>query len=103
MKKKTIMKRKISKECWDLDDAFLVWLYEHLKVYLKEASKVVDLNYHKFTYKDEELTQEEIIRRLITLLEEVKTLDTWLYEKEYCDKCDEILDLWKLVFYAMWW
>ena len=65
MKKKTINKKKISKECWDLDSAFLKWLKEHLIVYLKEASKVVDLNWHKFQYKGEELTQEQIIKKNI--------------------------------------
>ena len=65
MKKKTINKKKISKECWDLDSAFLKWLKEHLIVYLKEASKVVDLNWYKFQYKGEELTQEQIIKKNI--------------------------------------
>ena len=65
MKKKTINKKKISEECWDLDSAFLKWLKEHLIVYLKEASKVVDLNWHKFQYKGEELTQEQIIKKNI--------------------------------------
>ena len=65
MKKKTINKKKIRKECWDLDSAFLKWLKEHLIVYLKEASKVVDLNWHKFQYKGEELTQEQIIKKNI--------------------------------------
>ena len=65
MKKRTIDKRKIRKDCWDLDYAFTKWLNEHLKVYKKDAIKIVDLEYHKFTYNDEELTQLEIIDKLI--------------------------------------
>ena len=102
MKKKTINKKKISKECWCLNHTFLVWLEEHLKVYLKEASKIVDLNYHKFIYKNEELTQEEIIRKMLLLLDQIRGKDAWDGD-EYLDKCSEILDLWKLVFHSMWW
>lgn len=102
MKKKTINKKKISKECWDLDRTFLIWLKEHLTVYLKEASKIVDLNSHKFRYKDEELTQEQIIRRMLNLLYSIENKDIWDGE-EYINACDEILDLWKLVFHSMWW
>lgn len=102
MKKKTINKKKISKECWGLDSAFLKWLKEHLIVYLKEASKVVDLNWYKFQYKGEELTQEQIIKKMLILLNSIEGKDIWDGE-EYTSKCDEILDLWKLVFHSMWW
>lgn len=94
-------KKKISQDCWDLDQAFFVWLYEHLVVYLKEAGKMVDLSYHKFDYKGKKYTQEEIIKMMINDLKDIHYLDTW--NPKYQDLSNEILDLWKLVFHAMWW
>lgn len=101
MKKTHIKKKKISKECWGLDYNFIKWLNQHLKVYLKDASKIVDLNYYKFAYKDKEYTQEEIIKRMIYLSDEAMTLDKW--DNEYFVCVDELLDLWKIVFHTMWW
>ncbi len=101
-KRRSIDKRKLHKDCWDLDWAFITWLQQHLIVFKKDASSVVDLEYYKFKYKDEELTQLQIIDKLIRLTTEVIVdYDLW---NEYClTKINEILDLWKLVFPAMWW
>lgn len=101
MKKCTIKKNNIRKDCWNLDQAFLKWLEEHLRVYLKDASNFVDLTYHKFTYKDKEYTQHDIILRMLHLLEQIRYKDSW--DKDYPEAVDEILDLWKLVFHSMWW
>ena len=103
MKKRTIKKKKISKECWCLDFNFLEWLRIRLPIYLKEAGSTVDLTYHKFEYKGKTMTQEEIIKRMIQLLKEIEGKDCWDPHEEYKDKVDEILDIWKLVFHAMWW
>ena len=101
MKKKTINKNKIRKECWNLDAAFIDWLNIHLKVFKKDAIKIVDLEFHKFNYNGEELTQLQIIDRLIQLTNDLKTTNVW--DQGYTGKQDEMLDLWKLVFPAMWW
>ena len=101
MKRKTIDKKRIRKDCWDLDFAFIKWLNIRLKIYKKEASKFVDLTYHKFNYNDKELTQIEIIDKLIKLTNELISMDMW--DLDYHNKTNEMLDLWKLVFPAMWW
>ena len=102
MKKKTIQKRKISKECWSLDYAFVKWLNEHLKVYKKDASKMVNLEYHRFDYNGEELTQLEIINRLINLTDTLM-LDYDMWNDDCIQKSKEMLELWAVVFPAMWW
>ena len=102
MKKKTIYKRKISKECWSLDYAFVKWLNEHLKVYKKDASKMIDLEYHTFEYKEEELTQLEIINRLISITDTLM-LDYDMWNDDCVQKSKEMLELWAVVFPAMWW
>lgn len=98
--KNNIKKRKIRRDCWSLDYAFIQWLNEHCKVYLKDASKVVDLTFHKFTYEGVEYTQEEIIKMMISLSDNL--LKNYWSILDYKDR-DKLLDLWKLVIGAMWW
>lgn len=101
MKKKTVQKRRIRRECWDLDYSFYEWLRQHLPVYLKDAGKIVDLSFHKFTYKGKEWTQEELIKYLIQRLEFMRGLDYIDdgYEEIRC----EVHDIWKLISHDMWW
>lgn len=37
-----------NRECFNLDTEFELWLYAHLKMYLHDAKKIVDLDFHKF-------------------------------------------------------
>lgn len=98
-KKNSLKKKKIREDCWNLDVSFIYWLKERLPVFLKDASSVVDLNCRKFIYKDKEYTQEEIIKRMIVLINLMGN-DYAFSEPDYAD---ELLDLWKLVFRRMWW
>ena len=101
MKRRTIEKNRIRKDCWDLDFAFIKWLNSHLKVYKKDASKIVDLTYHTYIYNDKELTQIEIIDKLISLTNELLNMSN--VDFDYAEKTTEMLNLWTLVFPAMWW
>lgn len=99
-KKNTIKKYQIKRDCWDLDIAFLKWLRERLPVYLHDAGKFVDLTYYKFEYEGREYTQEELIKYLIRLLDEMPSFNLVPEWDTYISK---ILDVWKLLFPAMWW
>lgn len=100
-KKNTIKKYKIKRDCWDLDKAFLIWLHERLPVYLHDAGVLVDLNYHKFIYHEKEYTQRELVVRMIHLLDSICAGIVDL-EEEY-NSINEVLEIWSLVFHAMWW
>lgn len=94
-------KKKLSRECWCLDYTFYEWLLEHLQVYLKDASKYIDLEFNKEEYNGKEYTQEEAINRMIELCKLLTRDDSsFLYETEYSD---ELIDLWKIWHRAMWW
>lgn len=99
MKKK--VSKKIHKQCWNLNTEFLNWLRKRLPVYLEDAGEFVDLTFHKWEYKGELLTQEQLIQRMIKNLE----LEEKYYE--FDTQCDvavkEILEIWSLIFHAMWW
>lgn len=91
---------------WNLNNEFIHWLNYHLKRYLESASTIVDLEYRKFTYKNKEYTQKQIIEKLIRLTDEFLK-DEWGYEqddyKKQIEIVDEIFDLFHLVFWNMWW
>lgn len=101
MKHKTILKNRIRKDCWNLDEAFYKWLRDHLPVYLKDAGKFIDLEYHKFTYKGCECTQKELIEFLIQRLDWLDGLNEW--DDDYKNTINEIHDIWKILCPAMWW
>ena len=97
-------KKKISRECWNLNYSFIVWLKEHLPIYVKEASKMVDLEYHKFNFRGEEYTQLQLINRMIELVnyltEDEKYFD---WDPVPVEKTEELLEIFKLTFPSLWW
>lgn len=86
---------------WNLDMEFLHWLRYWMKEYLKNAGKIVDLEFHKYNYNGETLTQKQIIERIIELCN--KYLDNECCINEDFETVDEIFDLFHLVFWNMWW
>lgn len=97
-------KKKISKECWNLNYSFILWLKERLPVYVEEASKVVNLEYHKFNFRGEEYTQLQLINKMIesvNYLTEDEKYFNW--SQESGEKTEELLEIFKLVFSTLWW
>ena len=97
-------KKRLREECWNVNYSFILWLNEHLKIYKEDASRYVDLTHHKFTYKGKEYVQKEIIDKLIELTDNL-IRDEHYFDllKETDDMVDEMLDLFVLVFPALWW
>ena len=91
-----------SRETWSLDSAFYTWLYERLMMYKKEASKVVNLSFHKFDIDGREYTQIEAIDEMLRLLEKILKSDG-LYDKKQAEMEHRIALIWAEVLPAMWW
>lgn len=92
------------RETWNLRDLSLGWMYEHIKMYIDKCD--VNLDYAKFNYKDETLTQREVLDRIC------KDIELYFYAKYSFDPnewgkrvpyLNEIGTLWGLVLPAMWW
>lgn len=99
-------KKKVNEECWNLNNELLWWLNEHLKVYLDDANKYVDLEYHTITYKRKTYTQLEVINRLIELtnyLIGADCMEKCVNVKDVTKAKDEMYDLLKQVHFYMWW
>lgn len=100
-------KKKISRDCWNLDLSFYKWLQPRLKCYLKEAGKVIDLDFYKVEYNGKTYTQRECIERMIEILDVYFSKRKVYYfgddPKETIEIQDELLVLWSKVCHIMWW
>lgn len=93
-----------SRETWNLNYQFAQWLYCRLKMYFKEASKIIDLDYYKFEYQGKTYTQKEAIVKMIKWLKYyLKNVDTDGNEEKALEKCKKATELWAIVFPTMWW
>ena len=94
-------KQKIMEECWNLNYELIKWLNEHLKVYLEDADKNVDLEFHKYKYKRKTYTQKELIERLITITDTLISGFVWTFEN--VKLVNEMYDILKLIHFSLWW
>jgi hypothetical protein len=100
-------------ETWSLKDTFYYWLYERLKMYMKVADPVVNLNFHTFEYKSKTYTQRELILKLIDLLKEhILSEEKWYeindeeiptFVDRYEKRTKEICEIWGIILPTMWW
>ena len=97
-------------ECWDIQTHLLKWIKGHFKVYLEQASQAVDLSFWKFEYKGVEMTQEQLMKRVIglcdLLLDEDGYLQTLGIEESTeveLDAKNELYDILKLIHFQLWW
>lgn len=94
------------KETWCLYHTMDLLLYERLCMFKKYASETIDLSFHKFKYKEEELTQGECIDRIIEGLKLELTLDEF-DEKRKDENIKELIadvyPLYSLCKYSLWW
>ena len=88
-----------NRETWNLDRIFVEWIYTRLMMYKEYAN--IDMNYHKVLYKDEEMTQEQIINRILEISKEA--LLSYPDEELWYENIKEICDLWKEILPFMWW
>ena len=98
------LRKKISRECWNLNYEFIVWLKQHLPVYVEEAGEIVDLEYHKFNYKGKEYTQLQLINRMIELVNYLTGNERYFdFDQVPVEKTEELLEIFTLTFPSLWW
>ena len=91
-------------ETWNLDCEFIKWVNSRFKKYKEQTSEIVDLEYHEFIYKRKKYTQLELIDKVIELSDSLLN-NYWVWE-DYFDRekiVNEIFDIFKLIFWTMWW
>ena len=91
-----------SRETWCLCSSFYIWLYERLMMYKEKASPIVNLEFHKFEYKGETLTQIECIDRMIEGCK-LYIQDSEPEDEEIREKIKSVAEIWAMVLPYMWW
>lgn len=89
-------------ETWNLDLEFIKWINSRFKKYKEKAGKLVDLETHQFTYKKKRYTQLELIDKVIKLSDEYINSKS-VFEDKLDPIKNEIFDIFKLIFWSMWW
>lgn len=90
-------------ETYDLEYYMIKWLNEHLKAYLKYASNVIDLEYHKFKHKGKILTEKQVIERLIEITDFIIKDNNYFHFDNITKLTDEMYDLLKKAGRCIWW
>lgn len=96
-----MIRKKLRRDCWDLDKAFFKWLYERVQVYLEDADKVIDLEIHTFDYQGIEYTQKALLELLLDKLKLANEFNIW--DAGYLELGNSIIDIWKIIWPFMWW
>ena len=97
------------RETYSFDYTMIAWLYEHLKFFQEEASKVINFDFHTFTIDEETLTQAECIDRMIKDCEFYLKFGDKIYglskdEEKKIDKAvNDLFKVLSIVFWSMWW
>ena len=97
-------------ECWDMKYYLLKWIKEHFKVYLEQTSQEIDLTYWKFEHKGVEMTQEQLMKRVIDLCELLLREDGYLDTLDVTESIEveveaknELYDILKIIHFQLWW
>ena len=97
-------KKKLQEECWNIDYELIKWVNQHYKKYLEDASETVDLTWKEFKYKRKMYTQEELIKKVITITDELLDYcEEGIYPQKAVELKDEMYDIMKELHFAMWW
>lgn len=90
-----------SRETWDLNYSWHLWLYERLKMFVDIT--IINLDFHKFKFKEKEYTQREMIDLMLERLKFSFSKEYNDWDEEQVEYVCEIEEIWAMVCPAMWW
>ena len=115
-KKRLLKQRKKyrfdERETWNMDYTSLVWLYEHIKMFLDIGGKIVDLDYPLLDEDKREFSEKEnldfnskrevleyichLIEQWDRLCDDTVTIDCW-------EPAQQAIRLYAMILPGMWW
>lgn len=90
-----------SRETWSLDYTFRLWLYERLSMY--NEINCIDTSFHKFEFKGQTITFQDCINRMLEGLKIELTIDEYERTEEQKEKTDEVIAIFALCYWCLWW
>lgn len=101
------------RDTFNMDGTLAAWLYERLRYFQDEASKIVDFDFHKFDINGDELTQRQCIDRMVEncktiLLYDEIIFDDYKEDQKYIESVvdpakNDLFMILSKVYWAMWW
>lgn len=102
------------RDTYNMDNTIIAWMYQCLRFFQDEASKIIDFNFHKFEIDGVELTQKQCIDRMvedckiILLYDNGSNFEDFKEEAEYVERVvdpakDDLFQVLSKVYWAMWW
>lgn len=94
------------RETWNLYYTIDLLMYERLCAYKEIAEKCIDLDFHKFDFNGETLTQRECINRMIKGLEYELLLDDFderRNDENIKKSMDEVYKIYAICNRSLWW
>jgi len=92
------------RETYEVFDIYAEWLYCHLRMYRKKASKVIDLTYYAIEFEGKTYTEIEAIDKIL------KWTKYFLKNRDNLDKKDKAMEklmkasrLWSELLPYAWW
>ena len=103
-----------ARDTFSMSDTLVAWLYECLRYFQDEASKIVDFTFHKFIINGDELTQKQCLDRMVEdckivlLYNGGANFDDFKEEEKYfkdviCPAKDDLFMVLSKVYWSMWW
>ena len=89
-----------NRETWNLNRIFIEWIYTRVKMYKEYTCRIINTNFHKITYKDNEITQAEAMDKILELSKLCLLSDD---DELIYGNLREICDIWKELLPLMWW
>ena len=97
------------REIFGFLSTMIAWLYEHLKFFQEEVSRVVNFDFHTFTVDEETLTQAECIDRMVKDCETFLKYGDDIYSltksrgKEIENAINDLFKILSISFWSLWW
>lgn len=90
------------RETWSLDYSFKLWLYERLSMF--NEVNIINTLYHTFEYKNETLTFQDCVDRMLEGLKLDLTIPSYSEDRtQYEDKINDVVSIFALCFNKLWW
>jgi hypothetical protein len=91
------------RETWSLDYSLELWLYERLSMFNEITEGTINKTFHKFIYKDKEITQQDCIDMILENLKYILTEDEYKDRELYYNSKQEIYEILALCHNSLWW
>lgn len=97
------------RETFGFLSTMIAWLYEHLKFFQEEASRVINFDFHTFIVDGKVLTQAECIDRMVKDCETFLKCGNDIYGltksegKEIENAVNDLFKVLSISFWSLWW